>query len=304
MLAELITKLKGGWLDTILAVRGLSRATAVAYRDDLGLFSDFLKELEEASGQAQDADEDLVLLYLAWLRGRGNATSSLARRLISLRSFFDYAVGANALPENPAALLDNPKLPQYLPEVLDKNEMERLLSVPDMRSRGGVRDRCILELLYAAGLRVSELCNLKLDDLDLQTGVALVFGKGAKERIAPIHALMQNLLADYVSNWRPQFRPRSKFLFLNRSGTGLTRQYIWKLVKKYALLADIQRPISPHTFRHSFATHLLEGGADLRSVQILLGHASINATEIYTHVQAERIAAIHQQYHPRNRHSN
>ena len=299
MLADSISGLKTGWLDAMLAVRGLSRATAQAYGEDLNLFLGFLRELDE--NVPQKADEDLILLYLAWLRARGNATSSLARRLTSLRSFFDFAVSEKALPENPAALLDNPRLPQYLPEVLERAEMEHLLAIPDMKKRGGVRDRCILELLYAAGLRVSELCNLKLPDLDLQAGVALVFGKGAKERITPLHSLMQGLLEDYIAHWRPLFSPKSKFLFLNRSGMGLSRQYIWKLVKKYALLAEINREISPHTFRHSFATHLLEGGADLRSVQILLGHASINATEIYTHVQMERLTAIHQQFHPRNR---
>lgn len=298
MLADSLYELKNGWLDSLLAVRGLSRATAQAYGEDLNLFLAFLQELAESA--PQDPDEDLILLYMAWLRARGNATSSLARRLTSLRSFFDYAVSEKVLADNPATLLDNPKLPQYLPEVLEKTEMERLLAIPDMGKRGGVRDRCILELLYAAGLRVSELCNLKLTDLDLQAGVALVFGKGSKERVTPIHSLMQSLLQDYIAHWRPLFSPKSKFLFLNRSGMGLSRQYIWKLVKKYALLAGINRDISPHTFRHSFATHLLEGGADLRSVQILLGHASINATEIYTHVQTERLTAIHQQFHPRN----
>lgn len=301
MLTDLITRYGESWLNSLLAVRGLAAATAQAYGEDLKLFSTFFQELTAAAPQKDSPDEDLLLLFLAWLRTRKNATSSLARRLTSMRSFFDFLVAEGALKENPAAMLDNPKLPRYLPEVLEKDEMARLLATPDMRKKGGVRDRCILELLYAAGLRVSELCNLKLTDLDLQAGVALVFGKGSKERVSPIHSLMLDLLQEYLTHWRSRFNPRSSFLFLNRSGLGLSRQYIWKLVGKYALLAGIQRKISPHTFRHSFATHLLEGGADLRSVQILLGHASIDATEIYTHVQAERLTAIHQQFHPRNK---
>lgn len=300
MLIQKLGDIQPGWIDSLLAIQGLSMATAQAYRDDLKLFFEFMKELAPDVSQDPALDEDIILLYLAWLKSRGNAPASIARRLTSLRSFFEFAISEKVMTENPATLLDNPKLPNYLPTVLEKDEMTRLLAIPDTGDRSGMRDRCILELLYAAGLRVSELCNLKLGDLDLQSGVAIVFGKGSKERITPIHVMMQNLLEDYIKNWRPQFKPCTNFLFLNRSGNGLSRQYIWKLVKKYAALAQIHRDISPHTFRHSFATHLLEGGADLRSVQILLGHASINATEIYTHVQSERLQTLHQAFHPRN----
>lgn len=158
----------------------------------------------------------------------------------------------------------------------------------------------MLEMLYAAGLRVSELCNLSVADLDLQRGLVRVFGKGAKERLVPLHDMIQALLGDYLRSWRPLFSPGGNQLFVNRSGRALSRQYIWKMVKKYTLLAGIRRAVSPHTFRHSFATHLLEGGADLRAVQLLLGHADISATEIYTHVQAERLRGIHHQFHPRS----
>ena len=162
------------------------------------------------------------------------------------------------------------------------------------------RDRCLLEMLYAAGLRVSEVCNLLVSDVDMQRGLVLVSGKGAKDRLVPLHSLVLELLQQWLSVWRDDFSPQSRYLFLNRSGKGLSRQYVWKMVKKYALLAGIRRSISPHTFRHSFATHLLEGGADLRAVQLLLGHADISATEIYTHVQAERLHALHRQFHPRS----
>ncbi len=176
-----------------------------------------------------------------------------------------------------------------------------MLEMPLMEDRGGFRDRCMLELLYASGLRVSELCSLDLSNLDLQQGLVRVIGKGSKERVVPLHAVAQKLLSEYIAKFRPLFKPASKKLFLNRSGNGLTRQYVWQIVKKYALEAGIRRPISPHTFRHSFATHLLEGGADLRTVQILLGHADVAATEIYTHVQAMRLRQIHHQFHPRNK---
>ena len=179
--------------------------------------------------------------------------------------------------------------------------MEALLAQPDCGVKTGARDRCMLEMLYAAGLRVSELCNLDVLDLDLQRGLVRVFGKGAKERLVPLHDAMQQMLATYLKDWRPAFSPTGGQLFVNRSGRALSRQYVWKMVKNYALQAGIRRAISPHTFRHSFATHLLEGGADLRSVQLLLGHADISATEIYTHVQAERLRALHHQFHPRSR---
>lgn len=290
------------WLNALLARRGLAAGTALAYGQDLENFFLFLQETGAEAGVEADAgiDEGILFLYLAWMRARGNSSATLARRLAALRSFFNYAMRQNVLPDNPAELLDNPKLPFHLPVFLTVEEMERLLALPCMRDRGGVRDRCILELLYAAGLRASELCQLKLEDIDMQQGVARVLGKGGKERIVPLHGMMQKLLDEYMGQWRPQFKPQTRHLFLNRSGCGLTRQYIWQLVKKYALQANVSADISPHSFRHSFATHLLAGGADLRSVQILLGHSSINTTEIYTHVLDERLRQIHRKFHPRN----
>lgn len=286
------------WLDSLLAVRGLSTHTVAAYGDDIRDFLIFLDQPDLAS--ANTPDEELILLYLAWLRSRELSPLTLARRLSALRSFFSFAVSRQSLDGNAARQIENPKIPLRLPIVLSRPDLERILAAPEPDERGGARDRCILELLYGSGVRVSELCGLKVDDLDLQRGVALVFGKGSKERLVPLHDLMQRLLADYLEKWRPQFGPRSPFLFLNRSGNGLTRQFIWKLVKKYTNLAGVRATVSPHTFRHSFATHLLEGGADLRSVQILLGHASLSATEIYTHVDAARLLAIHRKFHPRN----
>lgn len=287
----------------MLAQRGLSPNTVEAYGQDIESF--FLYRQELAQGAAEeslpDPDEQEIFLYLAWLRARQNTGRTLARRLSALRAFFAFAVDEGRLRKNPAELLENPKLPQHLPEVLTRDEMESLLAQPDLRDKSGRRDRCMLELLYAAGLRVSELCTMCVPDLDLQRGLVRVFGKGSKERLVPLHDLMQQMLADYISACRPLFAPTGNQLFVNRSGRALTRQYVWKMVKKYALEAGIRRAISPHTFRHSFATHLLEGGADLRAVQMLLGHADISATEIYTHVQAERLRGLHHQFHPRSR---
>ncbi|MBE6440916.1 MAG: site-specific tyrosine recombinase XerD [Desulfovibrio desulfuricans] len=289
------------WRDSLLAQRGLSPRTVEAYGQDLESFFLYRQELAQSGGASGPPDEQEIFLYLAWLRARGNTGRTLARRLSALRAFFAFAVDEGQLQKNPAELLENPKLPQHLPEVLSREEMENLLAQPDMREKCGLRDRCMLELLYAAGLRVSELCALGVPDLDLQRGLVRVFGKGAKERLVPLHDLVQRMLADYLKQWRPQFSPTGAQLFVNRSGRALTRQYVWKMVKKYAVQAGIRRSISPHTFRHSFATHLLEGGADLRAVQMLLGHADISATEIYTHVQAERLRGIHRQFHPRSR---
>ena len=291
------------WLDHLLAQRGLSPRTVEAYGRDVENFFLFAAEAEEEGAAPAEApfpaSRDLFL-YLAWMRGRGNTGRTLARRLSALRAFFAYGVEEGILAANPATLLENPRLPQHLPEVLSREEMERLLALPDMNTKNGWRERCMLELLYAAGLRVSELCGLTVGDLDLQAGLVRVFGKGAKERLVPLHALAVRLLGEYLRNWRPLFHPSGNHLFLNRAGEPLSRQFIWKRIKALALEAGIRRPISPHTFRHSFATHLLEGGADLRAVQTLLGHADISATEIYTHVQAERLRGIHRRFHPRS----
>lgn len=285
------------WQDSLLAQRGLSPNTAEAYCQDLESFFLFRAELQAEPGILSEQD---IFFYLAWLRARQNTGRTLARRLSALRTFFAFAVDEGWLADNPARLLENPKLPQHLPEVLSRDEVDKLLAQPDVRQKSGQRDRCMLELLYAAGLRVSELCSLSVTDLDLQAGLIRIFGKGSRERLVPLHSSMQKMLSEYLSQWRPLFSPTAKQLFVNRSGHTLTRQYIWKSIKKYALQAGIRRSISPHTFRHTFATHLLEGGADLRTVQMLLGHADISATEIYTHVQAERLRGVHQQFHPRS----
>lgn len=293
------------WLDHLLAERGLAPNSVEAYRLDMDIFCQYLDALNLAdAATVPTLDQDALFLYLAWLHGRAYAGRTLARHLSSLRGFFAYAFEEGALPHNPAILLENPKLPSLLPEVLSHEEITRMLAQPDRQyghDRLALRDRCMLELLYAAGLRVSELCGLRPLDVDYHRRLLRVFGKGAKERLVPLHTTAIDVLENYCVRWRPLFAPKDNTIFVNRSGRALTRQYVWKIIKKYALMANIRRPVSPHTFRHSFATHLLEGGADLRSVQLLLGHADISATEIYTHVQAERLRSLHKRFHPRSR---
>ena len=285
------------YLEHLLVVKGLSENSLEAYATDL---RSFLRFLSDRGGRLEDVTDQTLFLYLLSLRQEGLTSRSLARHLSSLRNFFRHLEEDRLIPANPARFLENPKLPKQLPNVLSREEVDRVLARPDLHAKLGFRDRTMLELLYAAGLRVSELVGLKPLDFDPHTGLLRIWGKGAKERITPIHTAAQHYLVAYIQTWRPSFTPIEDALFLNRSGRGLTRQAIWKLIKRYALEAGITKPIHPHVFRHSYATHLLEGGADLRTLQLLLGHADISATEIYTHVQAERLKEIHQLHHPRS----
>jgi len=285
------------YLEYVLIEKGLSENSLAGYAQDLTSLLIFLRD---KSFRIEDLDERTLFLYLTYLRAKGLKSRSLARHLSSLRGFFSFAMDERWYKEDPGQLLENPKLPKKLPEFLTREEMSRVLALPDTTTALGMRDKAMLELLYAAGLRVSEVISMKVLDYDAQVGILRVFGKGAKERLVPIHYAAQEILNQYVDHTRPAFKPAEDFMFLNRSGKGLTRQGVWKLIKKFAEMAGIKRSISPHTFRHSFATHLLEGGADLRTVQLLLGHADITATEIYTHIQAGRLKAIHQEFHPRS----
>lgn len=292
------------WLDQLLAVRGLSLMTISSYRQDLAALAEFFEESGEAQSSARQIlaalDDEQMLLFVVWLRQRGDGKRTLARRLSCLRSFLGWCVEQDLMTGNPAALLDGPKLPKVLPNVLSLDEVMALLAAPDLHTKLGRRDRAMLELMYASGLRVSELVNLHPLDLDLQAGCVRVFGKGRKERIVPMHSRALTVLDDYLQRVRPEFYPRDSRVFLNRSGTGLTRQAVWKLIRRYAAQAGIQRDISPHTMRHTFATHLLEGGADLRTVQMLLGHTDLAATELYTHVRSDLLSDVYHRCHPRS----
>lgn len=307
------------WLDMLLAERGLSAHTVDAYRQDLRALGEFCEEsgvrpshvgpshVGKDKGETDKADESVplfdeqtLLLFIVWLRRRGDGHRTLARRLSCLRGFFGWCAEEKLIEGNPAALLDGPKLPQLLPNVLSVDEVRALLGAPDAGTPLGRRDRAMLELMYAAGLRVSELTGLKPLDVDFQRGVVRVFGKGRKERLVPLHDRAVDMLRSYLTECRPLFSPHDDAFFLNRSGTGLTRQAVWKIIKRHALAAGIAKDISPHTLRHSFATHLLEGGADLRTVQMLLGHSDLAATELYTHIGARHLREVFARCHPRN----
>ncbi len=301
------------WLDNLLAVRGLSPATVAAYTQDLNDFLSFLKNL--SAGGSQDAaapdaalgrdrtaiTPDTILLYLAFGQSRQQTARTLARRLAALRSYFVWLIDQGHDIANPCVDAANPSLPMHLPAFLSKNEVKALLAAPDQSSLRGRRDACILDILYACGLRVSELVSLPLAAVDMQQGMLRIFGKGSKERLVPLHDRAQKRLMEYLAEVRPLFSPQCSLVFLNKNGKKLTRQYVFTMVRESAKACGIERTISPHTLRHSFATHLLEGGADLRSVQMLLGHSDVATTEIYTHVQTERLIRLHHQFHPRCR---
>ncbi|CAM2061569.1 Tyrosine recombinase XerD [Desulfovibrionales bacterium] len=294
-------------LEQLLVEKGLAENTLTAYATDLTDFNAFFTKLPDSlestpgvSPGLANLNETTLLSYCSHLRQRGLNSRSVARHLAALRGLTRFAVDMGMIPADPAELLENPKLTRSLPEVLTQTEMEAMLAVPDLCNKLGFRDRTMLEILYGAGLRVSELISLRPLNFDAQTGLIQVWGKGNKERVVPLHTLAQAFIADYLRYWRPHFRPTENRIFCNRSGRGLTRQTVFKLVQRCAIAVGIRRLISPHTLRHSFATHLLEGGADLRSVQLLLGHEDIAATEIYTHVQISRLLEVHRRCHPRS----
>jgi len=228
----------------------------------------------------------------------------MARCLVSIRMFYRFLVSEGNIESNPARLLGIPKMYQHLPDVLSRDEMDSLLMQPDITTALGKRDKAIVEILYATGLRVTELIGLTMYNINLEVGAIRTIGKGSKERIIPMGSKAMDSLKKYLQESRPlllkkRYATGGSHLFLNSRGSPITRQGVWKIIKKYALMAAITKSVTPHTLRHSFATHLLEGGADLRSVQIMLGHADISTTQIYTHVTGGRLKEIHEKYHPR-----
>ena len=287
------------FIDTIWLENGLSKNTLSAYRNDLKQFSDWLtKTGRSALIQVQRMD---VLDYLAMLSESQHSPRSSARLLSSLRRFYAYCLRQQLVKEDPTRLLSAPKLGRPLPHSLTETEVERLLAAPDPQTTIGLRDRTMLELLYATGLRVSELVNLTDTQVSLRQGVLRVTGKGDKERLVPIGEEAIGWLEQYLQEARPQLAngSQSDALFLTNRRAGMTRQAFWHLIKRYAKQEDIRSPLSPHTLRHAFATHLLNHGADLRAVQMLLGHSNISTTQIYTHVAKARLKALHARHHPR-----
>jgi len=235
------------------------------------------------------------------LKTQGLNANSIARKLAAIKTFYRFLVREKILKDDPTSLLESPKLWRRIPATLSVKEIEALIVQPDQRKKGGVRDRAILEALYATGMRVSELTQLNLEHLNLDVGFVRCLGKGNKERIVPLGKNAIICLKRYIANARPYFLKRrsSNILFLNRLNRRLSRQSIWKMIKRYARQARIKKEIRPHILRHSFATHLLEGGADLRSVQEMLGHSDISTTQVYTHINKDRLKMIHRKFHPR-----
>lgn len=285
------------FIDYLRIERGLADNTVQAYSRDLGRFYDFLetRSLSPVSVSQEQITEHAGML------GNNLSTGSVARNLSAIRMFFRFLVTEGKIKQNPARLLVTPRLSRRLPGVLSRSEVERLLSRPDPSKPGGQRDRAMLELLYATGLRVSELVNLKTLNINLESGYVRTLGKGSKERIVPMGEMAVEALREYLSDGRHRFTKgtNSPYLFLNFRGRPMTRQGFWKIIRKYGTEALIKKKITPHSIRHSFASHLLEAGADLRSVQIMLGHADISTTQIYTHVTRERLKEIHEKCHPR-----
>jgi integrase/recombinase XerD len=287
------------FINYLVVEKGLSKNTIASYSADLAAYLDFIKENGIANISASDTP--LVLKHLIALRNEGLGSRSRARHLVTIRGFYRFLVHEKILEANPAKMVDLPKGGRKLPDVLKIDEVARLLDTPDPSKPLGSRDAAMLELLYAAGLRVSELVTVGITDVNLEACFVRVLGKGSKERVVPIGQEAKKKLDAYLVSGRPALlkgRP-SPYLFVTRSARPITRQGFWKILKQAARKAGISHNITPHTLRHSFASHLLERGADLRSVQVMLGHADISTTQIYTHVATERLKAVHTQYHPR-----
>ncbi len=289
------------WIDSYLqslkVERGLARNTIESYSRDINGFVAFLEERHQEDGTITRQE---ISDYLARLTHQGLRRSSQSRVLSALRGFFHYLRDEKIISDAPTDNVDAPKRTRPLPVVLSFDEIERLLAAPDADTPRGMRDTAMLHTMYAAGLRVSELISLTLKDINLEAGFLGVTGKGTKRRLVPLGEWAVSLINHYLVSVRPKYAtPTENALFLTNRRAPMTRQGFWLIVKKYAVKAGIAKPLSPHKLRHSFATHLLEGGADLRSVQAMLGHVDISTTQIYTHVTTKRIVDVHRRFHPR-----
>lgn len=290
-------ELVADYLHYLLVERGLSKNTLASYGSDLKLFLNYL--VSQNNLDITKVDREIVIAYLDETFKHQKKRSSLSRMLTSLRRFFRYLKQEELIKEDPMRLIDLPKKEEHLPEVLSTSEVELLLATPDVTKPLGLRDRAILEVMYATGLRVSEVITLKMNDLHLDLGIIQTLGKGQKERIVPIGDVAVKWLKEYLRNSRPKLvKQPLAYVFVNFHGRQLTRQGIWKNLRKYVSLAGIKKNVTPHTLRHSFATHILENGADLRIVQELLGHADISTTQLYTHLSKKRLAAVYNKTHP------
>ncbi|HYG32316.1 MAG TPA: site-specific tyrosine recombinase XerD [Methylophilaceae bacterium] len=285
------------FIDHLWLEDGLSRNTLESYRRDLQLFADWLQKKSLSLAEVQQTE---IQQYLA-VRFPASKPRSISRLIASLRRFYRYALRENKVAVDPTLQIDSPKLPRSLPKSLTEEDVEALLDAPDINQPLGLRDRAMLEILYASGLRVSELVGLKGTEVSLNEGVIRVTGKGSKTRLVPMGEEAVDWISRYLKEARPAILQKrlSDSLFVTQRGQAMTRQAFWYLIKRYALRAGISKHLSPHVLRHAFATHLLNHGADLRVVQMLLGHADISTTQIYTHVARERLKLLHAMHHPR-----
>jgi len=284
------------YLNYIKVEKGLSKNSISSYSTDLVQFSTVVKDREAPTIVKND-----IVQYIENLNSLGISRSSLARKIVAVRNFFRYLLSENLVKDNPLATIETPKASKKLPDTLSVENVLSLLEKPDTKTHIGLRDRAMLEILYGSGLRASELISLKLDSVNLNVGYIQAMGKGSKQRIVPLGDSGQSWVKRYMEEGRLKFlgNRESEYLFISRLAKPISRQQLWNLIKKYALLANIAKKLTPHTLRHSFATHLLERGADLRSVQTMLGHADISTTQIYTHVSVKHLQATHKKFHPR-----
>jgi integrase/recombinase XerD len=292
---ELITN----FLDYLSVERGLSHNTIISYRKDLDSYLGFL-ENRHVDAISKITKNDITN-FMFHQKDKGISANSIARRLAAIRMFHRFLVRERIAKNDPSNLIDSPKLWKKIPDTLSLNEVDSLIAQPDIRNRQGARDKAILETLYATGMRVSEAVNLKLNNVNFDIGFLRCIGKGNKERIIPLGKKAISCIKRYLEFSRPHLlkKKESEFLFLNRFGKKISRQSLWKMIKRYDREARIKKPMRPHILRHSFATHLLERGADLRSVQEMLGHSNISTTQIYTHINKDRLKTIHRMFHPR-----
>lgn len=287
------------FIDTIWSEKGLSKLTLEAYHQDLKLFA---KWLNAENTRLKDASQISILKYLAFRVEHQSTARTNARLLSTLKQFYRYLVRTGQRQDNPTDLISAPKINRLLPGSLSESQMENLLQAPDIKTDYGMRDRCMLELMYASGLRVSELVSLEMNQINYNLGLVRLTGKGNKERVIPVGEEALYWINKYVNQSRPRLLREhilTNAMFISSRGKGITRQAFWQHIKKYLVIAGIKTSYSPHSLRHAFATHLLNHGADLRTVQMLLGHSDISTTQIYTHIAQARLQELHQQHHPR-----
>ncbi|MBM3253862.1 MAG: site-specific tyrosine recombinase XerD [Candidatus Omnitrophica bacterium] len=287
------------FLNYLSVEKGLSKNTLLSYRNDLNKYITYLTK--NGIGSLENVKRQDITNFLLFLKDKGISAVSISRNLVAIKGFHKFLLRENFIREDVTSVLEAPKLWKRLPDTLSIEEVSKLLKIPNVRKPQGIRDRAVLELLYATGMRVSELVNLKVVDLNFDIGFVKCTGKGQKERIVPVGKFAIEAIKRYADKIRPVFlkNRQNERLFVTRYGRNISRQSIWKLIRGYASEARINKHISPHTLRHSFASHLLEGGADLRIVQEMLGHSDISTTQIYTHIDKGRLKMIHQKYHPR-----